>query len=261
MELILKDVYLKTDKVNKNLINVNYSFKEGITFCNGLSGKVLKELLFQERKIDNGIVMVSEMATKKDVGVVGWNTANDFNKSNLADEVIYLINEYNLNYNDIARRIKDALIMAGLNINYMNVYFSDLSSSELKKISLALLLFVNPKIMIMDYYDKNLCDSDINYFKKLIHKLSTMYHKNIIICSDNINPYLGIIDNIVIFKNGIIKFIGNKNDLYSDELYKYIDEPDIISFIKFANNKGHKLEHYVDIKELIKAIYRDVENK
>ena len=261
MELILKDVCLKTDKINKNLINVNYSFKEGITFCNGLSGKVLKELLFQERKIDNGLVMVSEFATKKDVGVIGWNTANDFNKSNLADEVIYLINEYSLNYKEAAKRIKDALIMAGLNTNYMNIYFSDLSSTEIKKISLALMLFVNPKIMIMDYYDKNLCDSDIIYFKKLIHKLATMYGKNIIICSDNINPYLGIIDNIVIFKDGIIKFIGNKNDLYNDDLYKYIDKPDIISFIKYANDNGHKLDNYVDIKELIKAIYRDVENK
>lgn len=261
MELILKDVSLKTEKINKNLINANYTFKEGITFCNGLSGKILKELLFQERKIDNGIVMVSEYATKKDIGVVGWSTDIDFNKNNLTDEIIYLINEYSLNYKDAAKRIRDALLMVGLNTNYLDVYFSDLSSTELKKLSLALMLFVNPKIMILDYYDKNLCDSDIVYLRKLIHKLSTMYNKTIIICSDNISPYLSVIDNIVIFNEGIIKFTGNKNDLYDDNLYKFIDEPDIISFIKYANSKGHKLENYVDIKELIKAIYRDVENK
>ena len=35
--------------------------------------------------------------------------------------------------------------------------------------------------------------------------------------------------------------------------------PKIIEFIKYANEKGHQIEHYTDIKELIKGIYRDVE--
>src|SRR5574344_1163362 len=136
MELILDNVSLKTDKCNKNLNNINYTFKSGITFCNGLSGKVLKELLFQERSLDNGVIMVSEDATRKDVGIVGWSTYNDFNKSNLIDEVAYLINEYSLTYNDISKRLLDSLIMAGLDKFYINVYFSDLSLGELKKISL-----------------------------------------------------------------------------------------------------------------------------
>ena len=31
--------------------------------------------------------------------------------------------------------------------------------------------------------------------------------------------------------------------------------------IKYLDKKGHKFDHYIDIKELLKAIYRDVENK
>lgn len=261
MELILNNVSLKTDKNSKNLININYTFKDGITFCNGLSGKVLKELLFQERALDNGVIMVSEDATKKDVGIVGWSTFNDFNKSNIMEEVNYLINEYSLKIKDIKSRVLDSLIMAGLDKSYINVYFSDLSSGELKKIGLALMLFVNPKIMIFDYYDKNLNDGEISYLKKLIYKLATSYDKNIIVCSDNINHFLNIVNNIVIFRNGKIVIDGTNKDLYSDDIYKYIDKPDIINFIEYANSKGHKLDNYLDIKELIKAIYRDVENK
>ena len=76
-----------------------------------------------------------------------------------------------------------------------------------------------------------------------------------------INLYLNIINNVIIFKDGKIVFTGDNKNLYDDTLYKYIDEPEIIKFIKNANSKGHKLDNYVDIKELIKAIYRDVENK
>lgn len=261
MELILENVTLKTSKMAKTMVNVNYVFKSGVTFCNGISGKFLKEMLFQERKLENGVVMVSDKATKKDVGIVGWETYNDFNKSNIVDEIKFLINEYSLEYGDTSKRLTNSLVMAGLNESYTNVYFSDLSSGELKKISLAITLFINPKIMIFDYYDKNLSDGEVNYLKKLLHKLATDYNKNIIICSDNISPFLSIINNIVIFRNGKIVFKGNNKDFYNDEVYKYIDKPDIVSFTQYANSMGHKLENYLDIKELIKAIYRDVENK
>lgn len=261
MELILDNVSIKTTKKFKSFNNVSYVFKNGITFCNGISGKFLKELLFQERKIDNGVVMVSDEATKKDVCLVGWQTYNDFNKSNVMDEVEFLISEYSLKYDNVQKRLEDSLIMAGLNISYISRYFSDLSSGELKKVSLALMLFINPKIMIFDYYDKNLNDSEIIYLRKLLRKLAADYEKNIIICSDNIELFLSIINNIVIFNDGKLVFNGSNKDLYNDDLYKYIDKPSIVDFIEYSNNAGHKLDNYIDIKELIKAIYRDVENK
>jgi energy-coupling factor transporter ATP-binding protein EcfA2 len=261
MELILNNLSCKTIKTNKNLNNVTYTFKNGITFCSGLSGKLLKELLFNERKLDNGVIMVSEFATKRDLGLLSWNNYNDFNKNNLVDEMTYLNEFYHLNYKDIDKRINEALIMAGLDLKYKESYFSDLSNGELKKVALATMLFTNPKIIILDYYEKNLNDGEINYLKKLIYKLCNMYNKTIIICSDDINCYLNIINNVIIFKEGKIVYEGNNKNLYDDELYKYIDEPPIIKFIKLANEKGHKIDNYVDIKELIKAIYRDVENK
>ena len=119
--------------------------------------------------------------------------------------------------------------------------------------------FLNPKVIILDFFEKNLSNNIVEYIKKLVYKLNKMYDKNIIICSNNIDIYLNIIKDIVIFDKGNIVYQGN--DLYNSKIYKYIDEPNIVSFIKYLDRKGHKFDRYIDIKELLKAIYRDVENK
>jgi energy-coupling factor transporter ATP-binding protein EcfA2 len=122
-------------------------------------------------------------------------------------------------------------------------------------------LFINPQIIIFDNYENELTGKDQEYLKKLFNKLTKMYHKNIIICSNNITPYIGIINNIVIFKNGQIVYENNQDFYYDDKVYQYLATPDIISFIKYIQASGHKIDHYLDIKEVIKSIYRDVENK
>lgn len=261
MELMLDNVTYKSLKTDKNLLHVSYVFKEVLTFVNGLSGILLKELLFQEHPCESGFVMVNEHATKKDIGYVGSVELNKFSTDNVNDEMTLLNTSYHLNYHDINKRIDDALLLVGLSANYHNALFKDLSLGELKRIQLACVLFINPQIIIFDYYDKNVTNKDMEYINKLIHKLVKMFHKNIIVCSDNIGVYLNNISNIIIFKGGKIVYQGDSKAIYDDELYKYIAMPKIVEYIKYLNNKGHKMDNYIDIKELLKAIYRDVENK
>ena len=150
--------------------------------------------------------------------------------------------------------------MVGLN-NYSNCYFSDLSSSVLKKIRIALALFMNSKIIILDYIEKGLCNKDIEYLKKLLRKISKTYHKNIIICSDDLNSYLDIVDKVIVVNKGKIVIDLDKNNLYDDNIYKYLKMPNIIHMIKYLNDNNHYFDNYIEMKELLKAIYRDVENK
>ena len=43
--------------------------------------------------------------------------------------------------------------------------------------------------------------------------------------------------------------------------YKYIDMPDVIRFNKYLKENNHVFDNYIEMKELLKAIFRDVENK
>jgi len=259
MELILDNLTYKDNKLDNKLNNISYTFKDGITFVSGLNVCLLKQILFNEEQANDGFIYLSEKASKKDIYLV--SNTNNFHEDNLYDELIYINKYYHLNYNNFNQRVINSLKMAGLSQVYLNEDYSVLSYTVLKKINLVLALFINPKILIFDYYDKQMSNKDIEYFKKLVYKLNKMYNKNIIVSSNNIENYLSILTNIVIFDKGKIVFEGTNEDLYDNKIYKYIDEPNIISFIKYLDKKNHKFDNYIDIKELLKAIYRDVENK
>ena len=258
MELMLENVSYDGRIDESKLVDVTYNFGVGVNFLHGINAVVLRDLLFQNVSVSKGYVMVNQEASKKDVFLVSIN--EDFNKPNLLDEATYLNEYYSLGYIDVKDKLTKAMIMVGLN-NYSNCYFSDLSSVEIKKIKIALALFMNSKIIIFDYIEKGMCYKDIEYIKKLIRKLSKAYNRNIIICSDSLNNYLDVVDNVVVIYDGKIVNISNKNDLYNEDMYKYIDMPDIIELIKYFNSRNHYFDNYIELKELLKAIYRDVENR
>ena len=54
---------------------------------------------------------------------------------------------------------------------------------------------------------------------------------------------------------------GNKDIFYENKVSKCLDVPNIVKFIKTANKKGNKLMMTDDIKELMKDIYRKVNEK
>ena len=263
MEIILQDIVCNSTKADKCLNKVNYTFKENsINFCSGLSGRLLRDLLTLKKQRESGYLFVNPNGRLSDIGYVGNNPLKEFTCKTVAEQMLYFKDNYHLKYNNVQEKIKSALLMVGLDESYLSRVITSLSTSELKKVSLACVLFYNPQVLIVDYFEKGLNYKDIEYFKKLFKKLKIKYNRNIIICSDNISNYLDILDEYVIFNNGVLEVKGTNKELYNNVIYKYIEEPHIIKFINLVRKKkGVELDNYIDIKELIKAIYRDVENK
>ena len=263
MEIILQDIVCNSTKADKCLNKVNYTFKENsINFCSGLSGRLLRDLLTLKKQRESGYIFVNPNGRLSDIGYVGNNPLKEFTCKTVAEQMLYFKDNYHLKYNNVQEKIKSALLMVGLDESYLSRVITSLSTSELKKVSLACVLFYNPQVLIVDYFEKGLNYKDIEYFKKLFKKLKIKYNRNIIICSDNISNYLDILDEYVIFNNGVLEVKGTNKELYNNVIYKYIEERHIIKFINLVRKKkGVELDNYIDIKELIKAIYRDVENK
>ena len=260
MEIILDNAKYVSNNMNESLINVSYTFKNSITFCSGIKGIIIKELLFMEKKLESGYILLSNRGYKYDVSYLS-NNKEIFNKECLYDELLYLNKYYNFNYENVEDRIDNALKIANVSNSLLTKKFEVMSNTEIKICRLVISLFINSKIIILDNFEKNLSYKYMEYIKKLVIKLNKSYNKTIIIFSDDLDCYLKIIEDIVIFKKGKVVFKGNKNNLYDNSLYKYIDKPKIIEFINYLDDNGHKFDNYLDLKELLKAIYRDVENK
>ena len=139
----------------------------------------------------------------------------------------------------------------------INSSIKELSNVDKKKVQLAYALCKKEKYIFLEYFDKGLTTKEKNYFKKLFKKIKE-YQMSIMIHTNDINFLVDSVDRVCLVKDDSIVFILSRNDWYNDNLYEYIDEPEIVRFIKYCQSLNINIENYVDNKEVIKAIFRMV---
>lgn len=181
---------------------------------------------------------------------------NIFSTFNVKKEVYILdhIKKYSDN-----KKILEALKIVNLNEDYLLKKSNDLSNSEYNKLRLASDLVNNEKLIILDYFDKGLCYKEKEYFKRLFRKLSKNYGITFYIKTNDFSFCIDLVDEYLIFDgNKIIKNILKK-DIYKEEAYKYYDKHNLIDFVLKSRKYNHLLDNYTDSKDVLKAIYRELE--
>ena len=181
---------------------------------------------------------------------------NIFSTFNVKKEVYILdhIKKYSDN-----KKILEALKIVNLNEDYLLKKSNDLSNSEYNKLRLAGDLVNNEKLIILDYFDKGLCYKEKEYFKRLFRKLSKNYGITFYIKTNDFSFCIDLVDEYLIFDgNKIIKNILKK-DIYKEEAYKYYDKHNLIDFVLKSRKYNHLLDNYTDSKDVLKAIYRELE--
>ena len=159
---------------------------------------------------------------------------------------------------DLEERIVNGLKLVNLNETILNKKISNLSSSELLKIELDILLIKNASCLMFYNFDKYFMEKDLAFFKKLFKKLSIKYHKTIILINSDLTFLFDLIDRIVIFEGKRKNMIIDNPSFYDERILKFVEAPKIIELVNYLNQNGKKIKEYTDIKELIKAIYREV---
>ncbi len=156
------------------------------------------------------------------------------------------------------KRILDSLKLVLLHEDILDKKMHRLSTTEFLKVSLAILLIKNVKTLVFYQFDFYFMEKELSYFKKLFKKLVQKYHKTIILLDSRVTFLMDLVDRIVIRneKNELEVFVHP--NFYEERLLELLGKPKIVDFIQYVNQNGHKILSYTDIKELIKAIYREV---
>lgn len=156
------------------------------------------------------------------------------------------------------KRIIESLKMVNLDETYLLKKSNDLSNSEYNKLRLASDLVNNEKIIILDNFDKGLCYKEKEYFKRLFRKLSREYGINFYIQTNDLNFCIDLVDEYLVFNNNIIIETCLKNEVFSKNIYKYYDKHKLVDFILESRKHNHLRDDYYDIKDILKAIYREL---
>lgn len=257
---------IKLEKVSyqDKLKNISYEFEEEkITSIIGASGSgktILSYLISGLEKETSGNIICD--FSGKDIGYIFQRPEEAFIFSTVREELTFGLKKYNYKVDILEKRIEDSLKIVSLPLDYLDKNPFKLSSGEKEKLALAIILSLNPKLIIIDDPTIYLDNESENKLIKLLKKLKKNYHKTIIILSNDIEFILKITDNYLSLKNGKIISSGNQKELLknSDKIKSSgVELPRIIEFINTVKKeKNVSLELTSDIKELMKDIYRNV---
>ena len=226
---------------------------------------IIGELLMIIKRPTKGEIKIGDIIVKRTTHVNNINVLrrkfgivpfenNVYLKKTVKDEIKNAMS----NYGYISKHISDSLMIVGLDDSYLSREPNTLSYVEKKKVNLALAMSYNPEVLVIESFDKGLTFREREYFRKLFLKLKNKYNKTVILVNSELTFMFDVVDKLFVINKGRLVFSGDKDIFYEDKLYKYVEMPKIVEFIKYANLNGHNILEYTDIKELIKGLYRDV---
>ncbi len=224
------------------------------------SGKsTLVDLMSGLIEPNNGIIY-GENIDFNDIGVFYQDASDQFFYDKVIDEFNLVLKRHHIK--NVNKKILDSLRLVGLDESYLYRSVFKLSLSEQKRLSLALTLSYNPKLVLLDEPVLGLDNKEKERFIKLIRMMKIRYDKTIVIASKDTDLIHRLADNVVLINRGRIVKIGDKYDVFTDEdliCECGLQVPKVIEFSSLVNRKkGVKMGYRDDINDLVKDIYRYV---
>ena len=224
---------------------------------------LLKRPSSGEIRLNNSIIKRSSHvdnvnAIRKNIGFVYSNYNKLFLEVSVLKEISNIMNNYNYKTDNVVKHVVQSLRIVGLDESFLDRDPNELSRVEKKKVELASVISYNPEVLVLDNFDIGLSYREKEYFRKLFLKLKNKYNKTIILISNNAEFLFDIVDDVHLIYKGKLVLSEGKDIFYNSNLYKYVNIPKIIEFIKYVEMNGYDIKKCTDIKELIKELYRNV---
>ena len=197
---------------------------------------------------------------RSETGYVYKNPYDMFFNKTVYEEISFAMKQFNYKVDKVETRVNDSLKLVGLDSSYLDKDPMKLNLVDAKKVALACILIYNPSIIILDEYTNGLSNSDKQDLIRLFRTLKTKYRKTIILLSKDTSFVYQIADYVYLMhltrlvKHGKKVLLENEDDLKEIGL----ELPKIVTFVNACNKKGHEINQYTNILDLIKGVYRDV---
>ncbi len=274
MEIKFKKVNYKSNKQKINDLNLTIKKNQITSFVgpNGSGKTTIAKLISLLTKITSGEIDFDDIKITRKTGKDDLNklrsqigilyTDKQFTCKTVKEEIKRAINNSNYKPKNLEKRVQDSLKIIGLNTSYLTRKINSLSKGEQKKLSIAVLLSYNPKVIILDDPTSDLDNNGKKQLIKILKLMKLRYKKTIIIFSKDTDFVYGVSDYIYIINNGQIVTKGNKYNIFTNiELLKQnnLAIPKVIELPYLVEKKKNvKIGYRDDINDLMKDIYRSV---
>lgn len=259
MEIKLRDLECRLTEEKAILKDINLDIIEnhiyGIIGPKGSGKTTLLEVICGIKPIYKGELIISNF--NKNIGLVSGQ--NNFIMETIEKELNQVLIDKNILDKSL---IIKSLNMVGLNKYYLNKNPNEISFSEKILLSLSKALICAPKLLLLDDITMGLDKFNKKHLLTLLKRLKQNHKVTILMATNDIDFINLIADNIIVLDHGKIIASAKTEDVFKkDNLLnkRGIGIPKILEFInKVEDDKKIKLGNYDDVKDLIKAVYRNV---
>lgn len=193
---------------------------------------------------------------RKYVGLVFQFPEYQLFESTVLKDVAFGPKNFGLSKEEAEEKAKAALEEVGLNESFYERSPFELSGGEKRKVALAGILAMDPKILVVDEPTSGLDPYAAKETMSLFRRIKDE-GRTIIIVTHDMDLVSEYCDEVIVMGDGVVKRHCEPQSLYRENLEHYsLQNPRIYTFVKHLIDKGMKLEEK-DIRsldELVKAI-------
>lgn len=199
---------------------------------------------------------------RKDVGLVFQFPEYQLFEETILKDIIFGPKNFGVNEEEAVEKAKEVLKLVDLDESYMDKSPLDLSGGQKRRVAIAGILAMDPKVLVLDEPTAGLDPQGSLQMMNLFRRLNQDLGKTVLIVTHDMEHVLNYCDDVVVVKDGKIfckedvkSFFKRKN--LCDELN--ILPPAIIQLKNACNECGMKLpDDCFTIDELAEAISKQV---
>lgn len=228
----LTHVYMpKTPFEKKALDNVNLTIEDGeflalightgsgkstlIQHLNGLLEPSSRRILVDEVDITSKEVKLTDI--RKKIGLVFQYPEYQLFEETIEKDVAFGPNNLGLSAEEVSNRVKKSMEMVGLDYEtYKDVSPFDLSGGQKRRVAIAGVIAMEPKVLILDEPTAGLDPKGRDDILEQIKILHEKYKMTIVLVSHSMEDVGKLAERIVVMNGGKIELLGKPSEIFKE---------------------------------------------
>lgn len=228
----LTHVYMpKSPFEKKALDNVNLVIEDGeflalightgsgkstlIQHLNGLLEPTSGRILVDDIDITNKEAKLTEI--RKKIGLVFQYPEYQLFEETIEKDIAFGPNNLELSSEEVSRRVKKSMEMVGLDYEtYKNVSPFDLSGGQKRRVAIAGVIAMEPKVLILDEPTAGLDPQGRDDILEQIKLLHEKYKMTIVLVSHSMEDVGKLAQRIVVMNKGKVELLGKPSEVFNE---------------------------------------------
>ncbi|MBS4217421.1 energy-coupling factor transporter ATPase [Bacillus sp. FJAT-49711] len=256
------DMRQETEILNNVTFSVNRGEWVAIIGHNGSGKSTLAKILVGLLTPEKGRIHIagiemkefSKWDARRRIGLVFQNPENQFIGTSVQDDVAFALENMNLSYEEMKKRVEDALEAVDMSSFRLHDP-SHLSGGQKQRVAIAGILALRPDVLLLDEALVMLDPRSRRELISILRHLKTNEDISIVSITHDMNEAAAA-DRIIVMKEGRVVCNGSPKEVFSNNHIE-VEMPITEQLRQKLINRGRKVpDHYMTEEEMVKFLWK-----